>query len=44
MKPTAIALHEEAKRADEEAKRADAERLRAERLAQRLRELGVEPD
>ena len=29
---------------DEEAKRADTERLRAERLAQRLRELGVEPD
>jgi Uma2 family endonuclease len=34
----------EAKRADEEAKRADAEQLRAERLAQRLKELGVEPD
>ena len=29
--------------AQEEAERADAERLRAERLAQRLRELGVEP-
>jgi hypothetical protein len=35
---------DEAKRADDEAKRADTERLRAERLAQRLRELGVEPD
>jgi Uma2 family endonuclease len=35
---------EEAKRADEEAKRANAERLRAEHLAQRLRELGVEPE
>jgi Uma2 family endonuclease len=30
--------------AQEEAERADAERLRAERLAQRLRQLGVEPD
>jgi Uma2 family endonuclease len=34
----------EAKRADDEAKRADEERLRAERLAHRLRELGVEPE
>jgi Uma2 family endonuclease len=30
--------------AEQETKRADTERLRAERLAQRLRELGVEPE
>ena len=35
---------EATRRAQEEAKRADVERMRAERLAQRLRELGVEPD
>jgi Putative restriction endonuclease len=35
---------EERKRADEERKRADEERKRADRLAQRLKDLGIDPE
>ena len=36
--------NKERKRADQESHRADLERLRSEKLAAKLRELGVDPD
>ena len=40
----ALELTEERRRADAEKQRADAEKGRAEKLAAKLRELGVDPD